>query len=109
MTICTEESTFESKIDNTLWTMRLGKLPDTLQSLARIRLGLNDDIQMSRHLLPQIVLQDTSLVSEFTESIVSVIWNLRLTGPVFARDQIGPRRNSLDWPMTLTELRFRVY
>jgi len=55
----------------TLWTMRLCILPDTLQSLASIRLGFDNDIEMSRHLLSQVVLQDTGLVLQFSESIVS--------------------------------------
>jgi hypothetical protein len=35
----------------TLWTMRLCILPNTLQSLASIRLGFHNDVEMSRHLL----------------------------------------------------------
>jgi hypothetical protein len=42
--------------------MRLCKLPDTLQSLARIRFGFNDDVQMSSHFLSQVILQYTRLV-----------------------------------------------
>lgn len=53
--------------------MRFGKLPDTLQSLAGIRLGFNNDIQMSGQFLPQVVLQYTSLVLQFAEPVVSTI------------------------------------
>ena len=58
----TEESNVHNQNKTTLRTMRLCILPNTLECLASIRLGLDNDIEMSRHLLSQVVLQDARLV-----------------------------------------------